>query len=135
MNYVHDLEPRGSRGHHDLLQSRYQNNQPANNEATIVDFTGIPGARYLATGKVKAFSTGTSNVSCGISASNSGGSDSSTWSSPANGSRTRIPVLPFDAGHHRHRPVPRVCGHGEGGRDRDRGERTRLPAAGQQQRG
>ncbi len=75
-----------------FTESGTKNNQPANVETSIVDMAGLPGKRYLAMANVRVFSQGTSTVSCGLSASNGGGSTSATWSSPVNGSRTTLPL-------------------------------------------
>lgn len=75
-----------------FTESGTKNNQAANVETSIVDMTGLPGKRYLAMATVSVYSLGTSTVSCGLVASNGGGSTSATWSSPVNGSRTTLPL-------------------------------------------
>lgn len=64
-------------------------NIPANTEKELIAKT-VPSGRYMVTARISVFSTGTSIVSCGIGTSGSD-SDSVTWSSPVNGSRSTIP--------------------------------------------
>ncbi len=65
-------------------------NLPANTELAI-GTVDLPAGKYMVTATTRVFSTGTSIVSCGLSA---GGqfSESSTWNSPVNGSRTTLPI-------------------------------------------
>jgi hypothetical protein len=75
-----------------FLQTDTANNVAANDETPVVTMNNLPGKRYMILGKVTVQSVGTSIVSCGISTNGGGGSDTSTWSSPVNGSRTTLPV-------------------------------------------
>jgi hypothetical protein len=65
-------------------------NLPASTELAI-GTVNLPAGKYMVTATARVFSTGTSIVGCGLSA---GGqfSESSTWNSPVNGSRTTLPI-------------------------------------------
>lgn len=66
-------------------------NLPANTEMAI-GTTSVPAGKYLITANVKVFSSGTAIFGCNIATSGGGFSDSSTWSSPVNSSRTTLPI-------------------------------------------
>lgn len=65
-------------------------NLPANTELAIGTMN-LPAGKYMVTATARVFSAGTSVVGCSL---NAGGqfSESSTWNSPVNGSRTTLPI-------------------------------------------
>ena len=67
-------------------------NLPANTEFAI-GTTNVPAGKYLITANVRVFSAGTAQVGCNLSTNAGGGSsESATWSSPVNSSRTTLPL-------------------------------------------
>jgi len=65
-------------------------NLPANTELAIGSLD-LPAGKYMVTGTATVFSTGTSIFGCNLA---SGGvfSETSTWNSPVNGSRSTLPI-------------------------------------------
>ena len=66
-------------------------NLPANTELAI-GTTAVPAGKYMITANANVFSLGTAIMGCAISTNGGGSSDSATWSSPANNSRTTLPM-------------------------------------------
>ncbi|MDQ2621562.1 MAG: hypothetical protein M3Y45_00820, partial [Actinomycetota bacterium] len=66
-------------------------NLPANTELGVQTLS-VPAGKYAITATARVFSTGTSVVGCNISTSSGEDSESATWSSPVNSSRTTLPL-------------------------------------------
>jgi len=65
-------------------------NVPANNELAIKTLN-VPAGKYIVTSNISITTSATDVVSCGISANNSGGENSSTYDNDGGG-RTTIPI-------------------------------------------
>lgn len=89
-----DKGDKGAPGENGVVAPIYKQfdsvNLPANTELAI-GALDLPAGKYMVTATANVFSTGTSIVSCGLS---SGGtfSESATWNSPVNGSRSTLPI-------------------------------------------
>lgn len=66
-------------------------NLPANTELALQTLN-VPAGKYVITATARVFSTGTSVFGCNISTNTGGESESATWSSPVNSSRTTLPL-------------------------------------------
>jgi hypothetical protein len=85
--------PKGADGVVEPTYTDFQSlNLPANTELAVGTIN-VPAGKYLVTATTRVFSNGTAIMGCVLSANNGGGfSESATWSSPAAGSRTTLPL-------------------------------------------
>lgn len=88
--------PKGSPGADGVVEPTYTPfqsvNLPANTELAIGS-VNVPAGKYMVTATSRVFSNGTAIMGCSLTANNGGGfGESATWSSPAAGSRTTLPL-------------------------------------------
>ena len=69
-------------------------NVAANSDADIVSMNGLNSSKYLVIAKAIMFAqTGGALLTCGIETFPSNGGDEAQWSSPANLTRTTVPMV------------------------------------------